>query len=58
MTGQKSYKEKENEKIRGKKRYLERVIEEHEAEQEIKEYDRNEPIEDRENDLGSSSNRG
>lgn len=35
MTGQKTYKEKETEKERGKKRYLERVIEEREADDEI-----------------------
>lgn len=45
MTGKKSYKEKETEQKFGKKRYLERVIEEQEAEQEIKDYDRNEPLE-------------
>ncbi len=46
MTGKKSYKEKETEQKFGKKRYLERVIEEQEAEQEIKDYDRNEDITD------------
>lgn len=43
---QKTYKERESEKTRGKKRYIERVVEEQEAEQEIKEYDRNEDIPD------------
>lgn len=39
----KTNREREREKERGKKRYLERVIEEHEAEQQIKEYKENEP---------------
>jgi hypothetical protein len=50
----KSYKEKENEfsskslrerlseKTRGKKRYLERIVDEREAEKQIKEFDREE----------------
>ena len=42
----KSNREREKEKERGKKRYLERVIEENEAEQQIKEFDRNENIAD------------
>jgi hypothetical protein len=41
---EKTYKERDNEKARGKKRYQERVIEEHEAEKEIKEFDRHEDI--------------
>jgi len=41
---QKTNREKENEKTRGKKRYIERVAEEKEAEQQIKEFDRNEDI--------------
>jgi hypothetical protein len=44
---EKSYKEKENEKTRGKKRYLERIVDEREAEKQIKEFDREEvPDED------------
>lgn len=35
----KTFREKENEKERGKKRYRERLIEEAEAEKEIKEFD-------------------
>jgi len=41
---QKTNREKENEKTRGKKRFIERVVEEKEAEQQIKEFDRNEDI--------------
>jgi hypothetical protein len=41
---QKTNREKENEKTRGKKRFIERVAEEKEAEQQIKEFDRNEDI--------------
>jgi len=41
---QKTNREKENESTRGKKRYIERVAEEKEAEQQIKEFDRNEDI--------------
>jgi len=41
---QKTNREKENESTRGKKRYIERVVEEKEAEQQIKEFDRNEDI--------------
>lgn len=47
----KTAREREREKERGKKRYLERVIEEHEAEKEIKQYDRQEVIDAREIDL-------
>ncbi len=36
---QKSFREKENEKSRGKRRYRERLIQEDEAEKEIKEFD-------------------
>jgi hypothetical protein len=43
---QKTNREKENESTRGKKRYIERVVEEKEAEQQIKEFDRNEDITD------------
>ena len=39
MLKQKSYKEKNNEKERGKKRYIERLVEEQEAEKEIKDYE-------------------
>jgi hypothetical protein len=42
---QKSYKEKETESTRGKKRYIERQVEEKEAKQQIKEFDRRELIE-------------
>jgi len=38
MTTKKSYKEIENEKLRGRKRYLERVQEEKDAEEEIEEF--------------------
>jgi len=38
----KTNRERDREKERGKKRYLERVIEEHDAEQQIKEYKINE----------------
>jgi len=41
---QKTNREKDNEKTRGKKRFIERVVEEKEAEQQIKEFDRNEDI--------------
>lgn len=41
---QKTNREKDNEKTRGKKRFIERVAEEKEAEQQIKEFDRNEDI--------------
>lgn len=41
---QKTFREKENEKERGKKRYRERLIEEEEAEQQIREYDRSDSI--------------
>ena len=40
---QKSYKEIDNEKTRGKKRYLERVVEEHEAQREIDNYKEEHP---------------
>ena len=49
----KNYKEQDNDKNRGKKRYRKRIVEEQEAEQEIKEYDRQEPI-DRVNDSHST----
>lgn len=39
MTGIKTYKEYDTEKNRGKKRYIERIIEEKEADKEIKEYE-------------------
>jgi indole-3-glycerol phosphate synthase len=39
MKKQKSYKELENEKTRGKRRFLERLVETEEAEKQIKEYD-------------------
>lgn len=42
---EKNYKEQEQDKTRGKKKYRERLAQEREAEQEIKEYDRGEPIE-------------
>lgn len=38
MTTKKTYKELENEKTRGRKRYLERVQETEEAEQQIREF--------------------
>ena len=47
---EKNYREQEHEKERGKKRFRERLAQEREADQEIKEYDRGEPIE-READL-------
>lgn len=50
---QKTNREKENEKTRGKKRFIERVAEEKEAEQQIKEFDRNEDI-----IIGESGTRG
>jgi hypothetical protein len=43
MTGPKTYKEKETEKQRGKKRYLERLVEEQEAEKEIDTYKEHHP---------------
>ena len=42
MTGTKNYKEKKTEQERGRKRYLERLIEEQEAEKEIQEYENSE----------------
>lgn len=39
MTSPKSYKEKQTEQQRGKKRYIERLVEEQEAEEEIKHYE-------------------
>ena len=39
MTGPKSYKERKTEQERGKKRFLERLVEEQEAKEEIKEYE-------------------
>ena len=50
---QKTNREKENEKTRGKKRYIERVVEEKEAEQQIKEFELDEPIEYPERELGN-----
>lgn len=44
MTSKKNYKELENEKTRGKKRYLERVIEEEEADKEINNYQEEHPL--------------
>lgn len=38
MTGKKTYKERDNEERLGKKRYLRRKVQEHEAEEEIKKY--------------------
>jgi hypothetical protein len=38
VTGQKTYKEKENEQKRGRKRFIEREIETREAEKEIKDF--------------------
>jgi hypothetical protein len=38
LTNKKTYKEIENEKSRGKKRFLERIAETKDAEKEIKEY--------------------
>jgi hypothetical protein len=53
----KTRRELDSENKRGKKRYLERQVEEQEAEQEIKEYDRNESLDDRdETPLGKWSN--
>ena len=49
MTGIKSYKEKETEKHRGKKRFIERQAEDVEAEREIKEFVQA-PIEHPDND--------
>lgn len=49
---QKSYKEVENENTRGKKRYLERLIEDDEAAQRVKEFlDKPEQDEDYESHL-------
>lgn len=42
MTSTKNYKEKKTEQERGRKRYLERLIEEQEAEKEIQEYENSE----------------
>lgn len=36
---EKSYKEQKNEALRGKRRYIERIIEQEEAEKEIREYE-------------------
>ena len=41
---QKTSREKESEKQRGKKRYVERLAQEREAKDEIKKYDRGEPL--------------
>jgi hypothetical protein len=38
VTRNKTYKELESEKVRGKKRYIERIAEEHEADELIREY--------------------
>lgn len=38
MTGKKSFKERETESKLGKKRYLARKVQEHEADNEIKDY--------------------
>lgn len=46
MIKQKSNKEREREASRGKKRYMERLVETEEAERQIKEFDRGELIED------------
>jgi hypothetical protein len=43
MTGIKTYKEKDTEKTRGKKRFLERVVEEKEADQEIEQFKEEHP---------------
>lgn len=43
---EKNYKEQEQDKTRGKKKYRERLVQEREAEQEIKEFDRSSSIED------------
>jgi hypothetical protein len=42
MTSAKNYKEKKTEQERGRKRYLERLIEKQEAEKEIQEYENSE----------------
>lgn len=47
----KNYRELEHIKERGTKRYRERLIQEEEAEQEIKEFDREEPVEEKELDI-------
>lgn len=39
MTGKQTYKEKETEQQKGKRRFIERRVQELEAEKEIKEYD-------------------
>jgi hypothetical protein len=44
MTDKKNFREKDNDKQRGKKRYRERLVETQEAEREIKQYDWREPI--------------
>lgn len=44
MTNSKNYKEKETLKERGTKRYRERIAQEQEAEEEIKQYEREEYI--------------
>lgn len=46
MLKQKSNKEREREASRGKKRYMERLVETEEADKQIKEFDREELIED------------
>jgi hypothetical protein len=45
MGNTKNYKEKETIKERGTKRFRERVVEEKEAEKEIKDYERDLPVE-------------
>lgn len=57
MKKQKNHKELEGEKLRGKRRFIERVVEEKEAEQQIKEFDRNELVDGREDDLVSRPDR-
>ena len=49
MTGTKTIKERETEKVRGKRRYIERLIEEKEAEKELKEY-KQVPLDNPDND--------
>ncbi len=53
MIKQKTNREKDSEKTRGKKRYLERIVQEHEAEEEIKTFDRGSIIEDSTNEGGT-----
>lgn len=44
MTGRKTLKERETEKQRGKKRFLERVVEEQEAQDEIDNFKEEHPL--------------